>query len=911
MADLANLVLAVDSTQVKTGTAALDGLSAAGARAEASTAGLGLGMKGAAAQGAAMAAAAQASARAAVDQAAGFKVATEAAQVNTLALRETLVVTRELMRGNYTRLPGSLMLLGQGAASQGGFSAYAGALLRTLGIVKQVQNAELAEAAAAAASATAGVAAAARRAGANVLAADTELALAEAQLRVAEGSTAEAAAQTRLALAHAGVAAAAAEAGIAENALGAAMARSTEASAASAAATRTMIGTTGAGLIGLGIAAIGVIGAFKALRATVDDTGVLDRYAQSITKTKEQLKDLEDKVGGFQITWGDVFHGLSKAASDALGASAIWEKFKEGNKNAFTDALKHAVDFAAQSYGVVRGSYQTIVDDWSKFPSIIGDAFYSAVNVAIGALNRLVKFGTDQLNSLIASANKLPFVNLGKVSASQIAPVDNPYAGADKSLGNDLSGNIGKFAGQARGQINANLSTIYNDIVGAAEDRIKDGLGKQHQKKPKKPNDHGLQEALDKLDAEIKGQYALAAAYGVSDAAVLKATALQKAEEDAISHKSSVGVFYEKELQKAVATRAAEAAKHLSDISFETNARTRLNAMIAAGVITTTQANEQLKLETTLRPINAALQVADAAHRQQILDIIKHTIDEQTKLNAQISLETALKTQASNDNEIAKLRLETQMIGASNKERAVAIAQLEAIQKLKDMPGLDPAARANFVQSEIDRATAGIRTPFQDWAASVPQTADAINQALQSIEFKGFDGLSSAITDVLTGTKNLKTAFSDLAKSVISEILQMTIRMLIFRAVSSIFGGSSFSTPSTTFAGVTLPGAANGGSMIIGGNSGVDNNVLSLNGRPVGMVSQGETLAVYPNRPAANSNGPQQIELTIHSAPSEEAWAKVEAVSVRVVGQAAPILVKAAASTTMKLASRPTLSGTR
>jgi hypothetical protein len=39
--DLASLVLAVDSTQVKTGTAALDGLTAAGTKAEATTGALG------------------------------------------------------------------------------------------------------------------------------------------------------------------------------------------------------------------------------------------------------------------------------------------------------------------------------------------------------------------------------------------------------------------------------------------------------------------------------------------------------------------------------------------------------------------------------------------------------------------------------------------------------------------------------------------------------------------------------------------------------------------------------------------------------------------------------------------------------------------------------------------------------
>jgi hypothetical protein len=76
------------------------------------------------------------------------------------------------------------------------------------------------------------------------------------------------------------------------------------------------------------------------------------------------------------------------------------------------------------------------------------------------------------------------------------------------------------------------------------------------------------------------------------------------------------------------------------------------------------------------------------------------------------------------------------------------------------------------------------RGPLEEWKASVPQTAAQINEAFQSIQVNGLEGLSDALTDVITGTKSLKDAFGDLAKSVIADILHMTIRMLIFRAIS-------------------------------------------------------------------------------------------------------------------------------
>ena len=47
--------------------------------------------------------------------------------------------------------------------------------------------------------------------------------------------------------------------------------------------------------------------------------------------------------------------------------------------------------------------------------------------------------------------------------------------------------------------------------------------------------------------------------------------------------------------------------------------------------------------------------------------------------------------------------------------------------------------------------------------------------------------------------------------------------------------------------GGSTPGFASGGSLLIGGNSGTDRNLLSLNGAPVAAVSKGEVLNISPN----------------------------------------------------------------
>jgi hypothetical protein len=55
--------------------------------------------------------------------------------------------------------------------------------------------------------------------------------------------------------------------------------------------------------------------------------------------------------------------------------------------------------------------------------------------------------------------------------------------------------------------------------------------------------------------------------------------------------------------------------------------------------------------------------------------------------------------------------------------------------------------------------------------------------------------------------------------------------------------------------------------MTLGGMGGGDSNVLSLNGKPLAMVTRGETLAVIPRVPKvsvpANSNGDSHYHISV------------------------------------------------
>jgi murein DD-endopeptidase MepM/ murein hydrolase activator NlpD len=232
-----------------------------------------------------------------------------------------------------------------------------------------------------------------------------------------------------------------------------------------------------------------------------------------------------------------------------------------------------------------------------------------------------------------------------------------------------------------------------------------------------------------------------------------------------------------------------------------------------------------------------------------------------------------------------------------------------------------PAAQSR----DRDKVVRGTMDPLEAWAKQVPQSKAEVLEALHEIEARGLDSLANGLTDVITGTKSLGAAFKDISRQIIAEILQMTIKMLIFRAISAASGGGGggFSSGSMMdFSGsgsaiMNAPAFAGGGVLDIGGRGGIDNNLLSINGVPRGRVSSNEKLAIIPSssRSAipANAGGAEALHVSVSAAP--ELYVQIESTSRRVamqtVGEAAPHLVRAGAQSAVRSLMRPKLNGAR
>ncbi|MGE7204924.1 tape measure protein [Sphingomonas sp. NPDC019816] len=95
-----------------------------------------------------------------------------------------------------------------------------------------------------------------------------------------------------------------------------------------------------------------------------------------------------------------------------------------------------------------------------------------------------------------------------------------------------------------------------------------------------------------------------------------------------------------------------------------------------------------------------------------------------------------------------------------------------------------------------------------------------------------------------------------------------------------------------------IPGFATGGSMLIGGRSGVDQNLLSLNGQPIARVSRGETLNVNPGSVSPRGSGGQRVfNISVDARNSVTPAGFAQDLSQRILTQAAQMDVDAGRAT--------------
>lgn len=217
--------------------------------------------------------------------------------------------------------------------------------------------------------------------------------------------------------------------------------------------------------------------AFKDFQDEVDNGGKLKEYAAGLGLTAEEMK----KLGPVGIEAMDVVRGVWKTISEGLGLDKVFSAIGGFFGDLFRGIGSTAGDLMAGLYGVFVGTYNGILKVWHMLPAAFGDLVISAVNFTIRGLEGLANSAIDVINALIGKANgilatlKMPTISL--LGDIDIPELENRYKGAASKAGGAFVGEISKATSQAKNAIGDIGSTIGDNIIISAQERISKEAG--------------------------------------------------------------------------------------------------------------------------------------------------------------------------------------------------------------------------------------------------------------------------------------------------------------------------------------------------------------------------------------------------------------------------------------------------
>lgn len=215
--------------------------------------------------------------------------------------------------------------------------------------------------------------------------------------------------------------------------------------------------------------------------------------------------------------------------------------------------------------------------------------------------------------------------------------------------------------------------------------------------------------------------------------------------------------------------------------------------------------------------------------------------------------------------------------------------QIETIDKAQTQGLINRANAADLrVQAVLDRAKAYTKATADSSAAILGPTTDFDElvknaNASRDAQLEGEREVNDRARQLgedrvrsLAGL--LEDAFTLSSDRFWENFQRNGLRTLAFLAAQAVVksfstGGGGFGSllgnfgkaASALAGGGGIPGFATGGSMLIGGSPGVDQNLLSLNGQPIARVSRGETLNVNPGSVTARGRGDTHVHQSFYA----------------------------------------------
>lgn len=278
----------------------------------------------------------------------------------------------------------------------------------------------------------------------------------------------------------------------------------------------------------LGTVAAGMKLFEESIRTQADPA--LKAYANTLGLTHKEMRKLGDETvdakgklkefNAVSLTFGDVFHGLTKTISDTFNLSPTLQKLKSDFFDAMSTLAKNTQREVATVYAIFVAGYKNIGNVWRGLPAMLGDFFVTAANYAIQQIENLTNKAIDGVNRFAAGANNvLSKVGLGNVFGQidhvELPKIENRFAATSTKIRNQIATDYADAFKSANGAMSKFMKDWKTNSIQAGKDRlkaladaIKDNRTPKKTTDPKSKDDY-LADTNKKLDDELSRMHML------------------------------------------------------------------------------------------------------------------------------------------------------------------------------------------------------------------------------------------------------------------------------------------------------------------------------------------------------------------------------------------------------------------
>lgn len=279
---------------------------------------------------------------------------------------------------------------------------------------------------------------------------------------------------------------------------------------------------------------------------------------------------------------------------------------------------------------------------------------------------------------------------------------------------------------------------------------------------------------IDALDIKIQNERNPAIRANLVEQQTRLQLSLQEVNADEAAAKAA------EERNKVIEQTVAAAQAQAGDMNYEIGIRQKLNAMVAAGTITSDDAQRKLQEELQLRPLIAAAATLEGEKKQELLKVIADLRAGYEGLSAAEKQATGNDYIRGQQDKLEVLRAQQAIVGQSVATQARVNALVQAEQDIRNK-GLDAAGQ----QAQTIRANAAA---IADANTQLEKSKDAWNTYKQAGE--------NAIDTLFSGDK-----VGDIGKKLANTALDLGKQLIVTNPLKNMLLGTNYGTIGDLFSG--------------------------------------------------------------------------------------------------------------